>query len=312
MTTTTESTFDPRDFRRALGKFPTGVTIISTRDDEGKPVAMTASSFNSVSVDPPLILWSIDKGSLSTPVFTAAKHFAVNVLSKSQIDMSNRFAGRGQDKFSGVEFSDDAKGSPLFSDCAAQFECETWEVYEGGDHYIVVGKVVDYRHFEEQSPLVFAGGSYAVPMQHPSTVDNQFLKTPGKSFLGDYLLYLLRVAYTKLAATLYPELQARFSISAEQWRVLTLLANVAEIEAQELARQVGQPIGELKATVDIMQSRGLAALVDDKVRLTEEGSDLAEQVFSAARAQEAEMVSALSEQQRLDLKSSLKQITDSI
>lgn len=304
--------FDPRDFRRALGKFPTGVTIITTRDEEGNPVGMTASSFNSVSVDPPLILWSIDKGSFSTELFRNANHFAVNILSKTQLEMSNRFAGRGQDKFSGVEFTEDAHGCPLFDGTAAQFECKTWSVYEGGDHYIIVGEVTDYRQDQSQIPLVFSGGSYAVPMQHPSVVSDQFLNMPSDGFLGNYLLYLLHMAYTKCAALLYPELQERFAISAEQWRVLTLLGGGKKVELTELGKQVGQPTSDLKETLKGLCDRGFSVVVADAVSLTSEGQDIAEQVFDAARDQESKILSVLSEQQRADLKINLKEVVSAI
>jgi len=128
---------------------------------------MTASSFNSVSIDPALVLWSIDKGALTLEAFRNATHFAVNVLNENQVDLSNNFAVRGGDKFSGITYSDDPKGCPLLPDCAAQFECKTWNIYEGGDHYIIVGEVLDFRSIEEAAPLVFAGGNYAVTAKHP-------------------------------------------------------------------------------------------------------------------------------------------------
>lgn len=153
--------FDVSNFRQALGQFPTGVTVITTKDEQGKPVGVTASSFNSVSLDPALVLWSVAKEGLSSQIMQNAKHFAVNVLSSDQADVSNNFASSSSDKFEGVSYSEDTNGSPLLENCAAQFECDTWNVYEGGDHLIIVGQVKEFRQNPALSPLVFCAGAYA-------------------------------------------------------------------------------------------------------------------------------------------------------
>jgi len=309
--TSNANTFDPRDFRRALGQFPTGVTIITARDDKGEPIGVTASSFNSVSMDPPLVLWSVDKGAFSASIMENAEHFAVNVLAKSQVDMSNRFAGRGEDKFAGVEYSKSKHGLPLFNDCAAQFECKTWNVYEGGDHLIIVGEVLNYHHDESLSPLVFACGSYAVPMQHPSSVASENLKVPGDGFLGDYMLYLLRVAYTRCSAKLYPELMAKHGIAPEEWRALTLLGDSGEAEPGFMAKMVGQPIDVFSATMERMSEKGFVSVQSDGlVQLTAAGKDMAERLFDIAKAQEEVMLSELNDQHRADLKLGLKHIAE--
>lgn len=161
--------FDTRDFRRALGQFPTGVTVITTLDSSGNPVGVTASSFNSLSLDPPLVLWSVDKSALSAEIFRSAEHFAVNVLSEEQVALSNRFASRGEDKFKDVERVAGLGGCSLFDGVAARFECRTWASYEGGDHWILVGEVMSYSHNTDLAPLVFARGGYAVSATHPAT-----------------------------------------------------------------------------------------------------------------------------------------------
>jgi flavin reductase (DIM6/NTAB) family NADH-FMN oxidoreductase RutF len=151
--------FDQNDFRQGLGLFPTGVTIVTTEADE--PIGMTVSSFNTVSLDPPLVLWSIDRRSLSLDTFTKCEHFAINVLSKDQQDLSNRFASKGADKFADTPFTKGAGGSPLLESCIAQLECKTWQTYDGGDHVIIVGEVLNYRYDKTLEPLVFYAGNYA-------------------------------------------------------------------------------------------------------------------------------------------------------
>lgn len=302
-------TLDARDFRRALGQFPTGVTIITTQDENGKPIGVTASSFNAVSLDPPLVLWSVDKRVFSAPIMSNAEHFAVNVLSKNQIEIANQFAVSSADKFAAIACTEDPQGCPLFAGCVAQFECKTWNVYEGGDHLIIVGEVLDYRYIEGGSPLVFTGGAYAVPMHHPTGFSNQTVKVPGNGFLGDYILYLLRIVYTRCSAQLYLELMDKHGIAPEEWRLLTLLGDAGEAEPESVAQSVGQPLIMLHETVERMVEKGFVNCLDNgKIGLTESGTEVAERLFEIAKSQEDLMLSGLSEQQRTDLKFALKHV----
>ena len=164
--------FDPRQFRNALGQFATGVTVVTAPDGEGGYVGVTASSFNSVSVDPPLILWSIDNGSRSRQAFEQAEYFAVNILAADQVDLSKHFAGQRDDKFVDVEFKLDDNGVPMLRGCSAWFHCRTRHLYAGGDHTIIVGEVV---HFDSRSRdgLLFHQGRYAVSGVHPVDARNR-------------------------------------------------------------------------------------------------------------------------------------------
>jgi flavin reductase (DIM6/NTAB) family NADH-FMN oxidoreductase RutF len=156
-----QQTIDKQEYRKTLGQFPTGVTVITTLSDTGEPVGMTASSFNSVSMDPPLILWSIDHRAHSLEIFENCKHFAINILSDQQKDVSNLFASTGADKFKDTEFTEGVGKSPLLPNCIAQLECRTWNTYDGGDHTIIVGEVMACTHDETQSALLFYQGDYA-------------------------------------------------------------------------------------------------------------------------------------------------------
>ena len=124
--TSPETGFDARAFRRGLGNFATGVTIVTARGPGGEQVGVTANSFNSVSLDPPLVLWSIDKRSSSHAVFEAASHFAVNILAADQIELSNHFARPQAEKFTGVACESGVGSAPLLPDCAARFQCERY------------------------------------------------------------------------------------------------------------------------------------------------------------------------------------------
>lgn len=155
----TQPHFDAQGFRRALGSFPTGVTIVTTRGSDGQPVGVTCSSFNSVSLDPPLVLWSLARKAHSRPAFEAADHWAVNLLSLDQEDLSTQFARSGKDKFAGVETDAGVGGVPLLKGCCARFQCATQHIYEGGDHLIFVGRVLTYDQ-SDRLPLVFHSGQY--------------------------------------------------------------------------------------------------------------------------------------------------------
>ena len=156
-------THDSRQLRNALGRFPTGVTVITTRGPGGKREGLTANSFAALSLDPPLVLWSIVRKSASLPGFLAAGHFAINVLASNQSDLSHRFATPSDDKFSGLELREGFGGSPLLPGTLASFECKTEQTIEGGDHVLFVGRVqrIRYRNGE---PLIFNAGKYATAL----------------------------------------------------------------------------------------------------------------------------------------------------
>ncbi len=158
--------FDPREFRRALGTFPTGVAIITTRGEDGVPVGLTCNSFSSVSLDPPLVLWSLRTSSKSLAAFREASAFAINVLAEDQSSLSARFASSSiVDKFEGVKHSSGFRDVPLIDRCVARFHCSTYSEHEAGDHVIFIGKVEQFEHGREDDPLVFYKGAYMVLAQ---------------------------------------------------------------------------------------------------------------------------------------------------
>lgn len=151
---------DVRKFRTALGSYPTGVTIVTTIDGDGNKIGMTANSFTSLSLDPPLILWSIDKATGCFDAFNECSHFAIHVLGEHQEGLSNHFAGRGFDKFKEIPSTEGIGGSPILKESSACFQCSVEHRYEGGDHIILVGRVLDYSE-QDLKPLVFSAGKYA-------------------------------------------------------------------------------------------------------------------------------------------------------
>ncbi|MBT8081066.1 MAG: flavin reductase family protein [Gammaproteobacteria bacterium] len=149
----------PDDFRKAYGCFATGVAVATTVGADGEPAGMTISSFNSVSLEPPLVLWSIAHDAKCFDAFMRADYFAIHVLGEKQQDLSGRFATRDNDKFVDLDWAQGLNGNPILPEFAACFECSTEHRYEGGDHVIIVGRV---RRFEDREldPLIFYRGAY--------------------------------------------------------------------------------------------------------------------------------------------------------
>lgn len=150
---------DPRDFRNALGTYATGITVITAAGADGKPYGLTCNSFASVSLNPPLVLWSLLAYSSSLTVFQNASHFAVNVLGASQQEIADKFARPSGDKFAGIAWRPGLGMAPLLADCVANFQCRTADRYYGGDHVIFLGAVEAYS-YNRKEPLLFAHGGY--------------------------------------------------------------------------------------------------------------------------------------------------------
>ena len=148
------------DFRNALGSFTTGITIVTALGRDGQKIGMTVNSFNSVSLDPALVLWSIARDANCFEDFIAAKSFAIHVLAADQQDISNRFAKSGEDKFAGIKCSLGRSSVPILPHYSACFQCDLEHQYAGGDHIILVGKVLEFSD-KGHKPLVFYRGQYS-------------------------------------------------------------------------------------------------------------------------------------------------------
>ena len=151
--------YDSRNFRDALGMFATGVTIITTVDEQGNPTGITATSFNSVSLTPPLVMWALGNERSSMRAFMNAEYYVIHVLGEHQTELSNQFAKSGTDKFNNIDFDRDANGLPMLNDFVARFKCKNVNQYAGGDHTIFVGEVESYD-INDQPALLFHQGNY--------------------------------------------------------------------------------------------------------------------------------------------------------
>lgn len=265
--------FSSREFREALSSFATGVTIVTACDAAGEPVGMTASSFNSVSMDPPLILWSVTKTALSAQAFHDAKTFCVHVLTADQVELANRFARSGEDKFGDLDFAI-ADCRPTIKDVATRFDCDQWAVHEGGDHWIIIGEVraIERANLE---PLVFGGGSYstASPLRSGSGVADMADSEP--SPIDGLLIYNLSRAYHQMAGQFHETVRAS-GLTLTEWRILASLHGVEERGLPDLATRT---FVDPEAVQDI-----LAQLADDGLcTINGSGADLVVRETSAGR-----------------------------
>lgn len=152
--------FSAPEFRSALGMFATGVTIVTARSADGVAVGLTANSFNSVSLTPPLVLWSLSHASSSMAAFMRGTHYAIHVLAADQQALALQFASRGADRFAGVEFTEGVNGAPVIAGAAAVFECFSRSRYIEGDHTIFIGEVEACSHRADAKPLLYHGGRF--------------------------------------------------------------------------------------------------------------------------------------------------------
>lgn len=302
--------FDPKDFRRALGMFATGVTIVTACADDGTPVGITANSFNSVSLEPPMVLWSLANNARSLPVFSGAKHWNVHILSNEQEALSNRFARAGEDKFAGLALDQSVNSAPLMPGCSARFQCRTAFQYEGGDHTIFVGEVVKYDSCA-LPPLLYVTGGYALAARKAAPVSTEPLANmDGASYSENLLGYLFGRAHFQFVHGLRDTLQQR-RLSDTDFFVLSLLSVRQPLASAEIAAHIAYTGIDLgTGALQSMVGRGLLleeAGTAPSLRLSPAGSDAILHVLAAAKAVEADLVNRMGELESAALRNLLKQ-----
>ena len=316
--------FSPRDFRAALGMFATGVTIVTALNDQGEPVGLTASSFNSVSLDPPLVLWSLGQAAGSMAVFANGRHYAIHVLSASQKALAERFAARGVDRWAGVDYTLGVGGAPLLGDCVATFECFNRSQYTEGDHVIFVGEVERCRRDPDGSPLLYHGGRFYT--EHPlqaTSADPSAPQPPDGRFVGSYLGYLLGQASHAVYLDFENAIAAQ-GLTHIAWRVLAVLHDAAlthpdtqgSVAVGQLAHDVLAKQPTVTKLLQRMADDGLVALLADPtdqrrtlVAATGEGRRIATELIAQARAQESALLARWSAGEAEALKRQLQKLS---
>ena len=296
--------FDARQFRSALGQFATGVTVVTAPDGENGYIGTTASSFNSVSMDPPLILWSIDNSARSLPAYEQAEHFVVNVLAADQVGLSNHFARQQEDKFADLDFDLNAHAVPVLRGCSAYFHCKTRYMYEGGDHTIIVGEVLQFEA-SDRDGLLFHQGRYSVSDAHPVVTAAEPEALAEKSFAANYLHYLVGRCFYQLMDKLDLML-AKQDVSQNEYRVLASFSGLQTADFDTLVHYTLLAPNTLIPVLEAMRERGLLQEAGDSFSLTEAGQNLLMPLMAIAKSNEADMLGTFSGEQAQQLKHMLK------
>jgi flavin reductase (DIM6/NTAB) family NADH-FMN oxidoreductase RutF/DNA-binding MarR family transcriptional regulator len=238
----TTSNFNPRELRNCLGEFTTGVTVITCNSVDELPVGVTANSFSALSLEPPLVLWSLAKKSASLALFTAHGYFAVNILSNEQQDTALAFSRPSADRFNGVDYSIGMHKLPILSNCLAHFSCKVVQALDQGDHVLFIGEVLHFQQIQPQNdiaklPLVFSRGKFtdlapeAIAPNNPISVATSHSTT----FYKDYLPYLLARAANDSASHFHGRLKS-YGLNMLSWRVLASLSDGLAWTVNDLCR----------------------------------------------------------------------------
>ena len=302
---------NPHEFRNALGQFATGVTIVTTTDDKARPVGVTASSFNSVSLDPPLVLWSLAKTAHSMPAYQNSGGFNVHVLASHQSDLSNQFARSSDDKFEGVDWATCSNGFPLLPEYAALFRCKTHFQYEGGDHIIFVGEVIDYQS-HDLPVLVFHGGRYADTKKKtaPAKAHEIGVDLNSGQFSDDFLLYLLSRAHFQ---TSYPTRKACYEIgmSEPEYFCLSLLSMSGALAEDEIIKRLEHtghhPDAEIFAR---LLRKGWAEQKEDNIHISKSGRETFIKLLAHSKALEEQLLKHFTDDELAGMSKFLKKLID--
>jgi flavin reductase (DIM6/NTAB) family NADH-FMN oxidoreductase RutF/DNA-binding MarR family transcriptional regulator len=238
----TTANFNPRELRNCLGEFTTGVTVITCNPPNEQPIGVTANSFSALSLEPPLVLWSLAKKSGSLALFNAHGHFAVNVLSNEQQETAMAFSRPSADRFNGVDYTLGLQNLPIIRNCLAHFSCKVVQALDQGDHVLFIGEVLQFEQSQTQNglpkrPLVFSRGKFTDLAPEAIAPSNAISVAPSHSttFYKDYLPYLLARAANDSASHFHARLKS-YGLNMLSWRVLASLSDGIAWTVNDLCR----------------------------------------------------------------------------
>ena len=305
------ASINSREFRSALGAFTTGVTIVTAKGPDGASVGVTANSFNSVSLQPPMILWSLAKSARSLATFEAAEYWAVHILAADQDALSNRFAKSGGDKFTGLELDNGLGDTPLLKNCASRLQCKTAFRYEGGDHVIFVGEVVAFDR-NDLPPLVFHGGQYAVAARkaEPGLLSGISQRDSDISYGEDFLGYLLWRADLHFRRRVVVPLKAQ-GLDPESFMTLALLMHRNGRSVDQLSSGLQSlDLQGMTETLENFGNRGWLRIEGEgsaaHIWLTEAGRDVVLHIHAVSKSIETDLLERLEQGEPLAFKHLLR------
>lgn len=281
-------------YRRCLGQFATGVTVVTARDGD-QLVGMTANSFSSVSLDPPLVLWSVKRGSPSYDAFARAKNFAVNILSRQQTAISNHFGKSGEDKFQNLEYALSEAGVPLLSGAVSTLECRQVNCVDGGDHLIIIGEVLGFARYGKE-PLLFVQGRYGLATDFPDPRgEATFYRKPSDGPMNEFMTSLAYRALGVLSDALESDRRAE-GLTLPQTRLMTAIDTMPGSTIAELLPELhlGRNIAEFTAE-ELREMGFISRDAEGRFWLTSLGAERNGMLLERARATESAVLSWLPE-----------------
>ncbi len=296
----------PKALRRCLGKFATGVAVVTTHVD-AQDHGITVNSFTSISLEPPLVLWCLARSSRSFDTFVEATHFVINILSVDQVEVSNRFAYRQTDEFPlDAAFTRGTADMPLLDDCAANLQCKKVDAIDGGDHVILIGEVVAI-HESDRPGLVYHRGQYAVSDVHPDTARNA-----GDPRHTGFLESTVRPSLERMTLrfdSLFDGELHDAGIDSRESRVIGLLLSRGGLASEQIANLSllsGSALGE---TLESLRQKGLVTSDNGTHGLTEAGASLASSLGEKLREFRSDALGPLDRSEAAELKRMLERLT---
>lgn len=318
----TTPNFNPRELRNCLGEFTTGVTVVTSVGEQAQPIGVTANSFSALSLEPPLVLWSLSKKSGSLALFAAHGFFAVNILSDQQQDAAMAFSRPSADRFTGVAFHQGLHELPMLENCLAYFVCKVSQALDQGDHVLFIGQVLEFEraaNYESLKPLVFSRGKFAdlapeaVAPSHPESV----AQTHAATFYKDYLPYMLARAANDSASRFHSKLKS-YGLNMLSWRVLASLSDGLSWTVNDLCRVSLAKQPTISKLLDRLELQRLIKRTNDLhdarkvlVTLTKTGASKIKPVIEEAQGYGDSLATRFSPGELDSLKSTLRKLADS-
>lgn len=307
----TQCSIHPGDFRKALGTFATGITIVTAVSATGEPVGLTVNSFTSVSLEPPLILWCLANTSDNLQVFQKAEYFAVNILAANQYDLANHFAKRQKDKFDRIKYRSGMGKVPLIDDCVTWLQCRSTTHTLAGDHHIFIGEVERIETTEKEA-LLYHQGTYAMSLPLPvkSVVTNKLqIAEQGQGDLYTLLIQAVHNYQEKLESRQYQLVQDKYEA-----RLLILLFESAGYMVDDLSHKIQLPLTETTAILLRMQDKGLIISefkqAHAKIMLSNAGRNLAELLWNLVKRHETDAMALMDQFQGINFKQGLLKLSE--
>lgn len=301
--------FESGEFRQALGTFATGVTVIAATAPDGRKAGVTANSFTSVSLKPPLILWCLASSSESLAVFQSASHFSVNILAANQLQLSINFARGQNDKFKSVSFNEGRGAAPLLTGCATWLQCQTAGQYEMGDHWVFIGEVVAFETTGKET-LLYHHGEYAMSLPLPDGSSGVVARLK-HDIPADDSLYSLLLRAIHAYQERYESRQQELINNSYEARALVLLHDNPGLTVSGLAQQMQIPRTEIEEMLHDMEVRKLLEPwrgTKGEVSLSAEGLSKARQLHELAKQHEVDILAQVGAENSESFRRALKQI----